>query len=167
VNFYNDFLNVTDFAEVQKRLEQGAWVYSNISNENAVGKFFMMHLTEDPFFREYIKNLIEMRTGKKFKVLRVYANGQAYGQNGEFHQDDQLPGRWTFLLYTNIIPACEIENWGGETQFKMEDGIRMQLPVPNLGIIFKSNIWHKGMGPARAVNGLRITVAWKLEEWTS
>lgn len=164
INFYNDFLNVTDFAEVQKRVDQGSWVYKNISNDNSVSKFFMMHLTDDPFFREYVKNLIEMRTGKKFNVLRVYANGQAPGQDGEFHQDDNSPNRWTFLLYTNIITPNEIESWGGETQFKTDDGIRLQLPVPNLGVLFRSTIWHKGMSPA---HGLRITVAWKLEEWTS
>ena len=167
VNFYDNFLNVTEFSEVQKRVDQGSWTYKNISTENSNSRFFMMQLTDDPFFREHIKTIIEMRTGKKFNVLRVYANGQAHGQDGEFHQDDQAPNKWTFLLYTNIIPASEIEAWGGETQFKLEDGIRLQLPVPNLGVLFRSDIWHKGMGPSRYINGLRVTVAWKLEEWIS
>jgi hypothetical protein len=110
---------------------------------------------------------IEARSGKKFKILRIYANGQVYGQDGDFHQDDTGPNTWTFLIYMNIVPANELENWGGETQFKMNDGLKIQLPVPNTGVLFRSNIFHKGMAPSNISSGLRVTVAWKLEEWIS
>jgi hypothetical protein len=164
---FDNFLHVADFAEVTRKVDCGSWKYSNTSNFNSAKKFFMMELDEDKFFSEYIKGAIEARSGKKFKLLRVYANGQVYGQDGDFHQDDPGPNTWTFLIYMNIVPANELENWGGETQFKMNDGLKIQLPLPNTGVLFRSNIFHRGMAPTSPSSGLRVTVAWKLEEWIS
>jgi len=164
---FDNFLHVADFAEASKKIEDGVWKYSNISNQISPIRFMMMELDEDKFFTEYLKGAIENRTGKKFNLIRTYANGQVHGQDGWFHQDDYRPNRWTFLLYMNVIPAQELETWGGETQFKTPDGIKIQLPIPNLGVLFKSEIWHKGMAPSKTISGLRITIAWKLEEWIS
>lgn len=164
---FDNFLHVADFAEVTNKIDNGLWKYSNISNQMSPIRFMMMDLSDDKFFSEYLKGAIENRTGKKFNLIRTYANGQVHGQDGWFHQDDYTPNKWTFLLYMNVIPAQELESWGGETQFKTPEGIKIQLPIPNLGVLFKSEIWHKGMAPSKISSGLRVTVAWKLEEWIS
>lgn len=94
------------------------------------------------------------------KLDRVYANGQSFGQDGQFHQDSPEPNTWTFLLYTNFID--DVDSWGGETQFIGNNGIVSYRPLPNNAIFFDSNILHRGLGPSRHVKEIRITVAWKM-----
>jgi hypothetical protein len=161
---FNNFLNRADFTEASRKIEEGSWTYSNVSLRKSAIRFFMMELTNDAFFRVHIKNEIENKTGKRFRLLKVYANGQVYGQDGDFHKDDIGPNKWTFLIYLNMISEAEIETWGGETQFVTQDMLRCQPPLPNLGVLFKSEIWHRGMAPSKPSNGLRVTIAWKLEE---
>lgn len=161
---YPSIFSVTDFKNIQNIVSSGQWEYKGRSLE---GKplFWHYELENNKYFTNYLKERIEQATGRKFSNLyRVYANGQAHGQDGEYHQDDTNPRAWTFLLYTNDIDEDIIEKWGGETHFKLPTGITSVLPVTNLAILFKSNIWHRGMGPSRHVDDLRITIAWKLIE---
>jgi hypothetical protein len=162
---FPNFLHVTDFQHVQDVLEKGSWKYIGRSLVEDTFSFWNMDLIHDKFFTEYLKTHIENVTRKKFRSVRsVYANGQTHGQDGSFHQDDIRPGTWTFLLYTNILNENELERWGGMTQFNLKSGIVSQLPIPNHGILFKSEIVHRGLGPAIHVSDIRKTIAWKLIE---
>jgi hypothetical protein len=164
--YYDNFLHVSDFHQVQNITMNGQWRFGTQSVNSGDGQlFWIMDLTKNEFFSDYLFNLIKMTTRRDFKLLRVYANGQTYGQNGDFHPDDTKPNRWTFLLYTNSLPPTDMDIWGGETQFKLDKMIT-QAPIPNLGILFRSDVVHRGLGPSRLVRDLRVTVAWKLEECT-
>ncbi len=101
-------------------------------------------------------NRLQTMTGRCFRLFRVYANFQTAGQNGVFHLDDASPGTFTFILYLNSFGK------GGETEFKSQDGIVVQKPIRNLGVLFDSRIEHRGKAPIG--DGTRITIAWKLEE---
>lgn len=162
---FPNFLHVTDFQHVQDVLDKGSWKYIGRSLVEDTFSFWNMDLIHDKFFTEYLKTHIENVTRKKFSMVRsVYANGQTHGQDGSFHQDDFRPGTWTFLLYTNTIKENELARWGGMTQFNLKTGIVSQLPIPNHGILFKSEIVHRGLGPAIHVSDIRKTIAWKLIE---
>jgi hypothetical protein len=161
---FPNFLSVMDFRMVQRHVENAPWSFKGFSNETQKGKFWYMDLMDMQPFREYIFGLIEKVAGRKFKLHRVYANGQAYGQDGDYHQDDTDPKSWTFILYTNDILPNEIDDWGGATLFKTDNGIMYQPPITNLGILFRSDLWHRGLAPSKHINELRRTVAWKLSE---
>jgi hypothetical protein len=161
IRHFPNFLNVLDFKKVQEHLTNSDWKFKGLSTREG-GRFWYLDLMDVGPFREYIKGLIEQAAGRKFVLNRVYANGQAYGQDGDYHQDDTDPKAWTFLLYTNDIPPDKIDEWSGMTLFKTELGIMCQPPVTNLGVLFRSDLWHKGLGPAKHIKDLRMTVAWKL-----
>jgi Rps23 Pro-64 3,4-dihydroxylase Tpa1-like proline 4-hydroxylase len=136
------------------------WSYTGFSTQNT-DRFWEFRLKEYSFFTDIFFERIQKLTNKQFILHRVYANGQTHGQCGSVHIDSDLPDRYTFLYYMN--PEWRPE-WGGSTIF-LQDGCEQQISpfFSNRGILFKSNIPHVGLDPSSHFNGLRITVAFKLE----
>jgi hypothetical protein len=166
MDYITQVLNATEFEYVvSKTLRGNEWSFGQTSNNDNQSSFpfWQLDLTNDQFFSKHFLGLLERAVGKKFDVLRIYANGQSYGQPGSIHKDDEDPNCWTFIFYVN--PEWVIE-WGGETVFSTETGMLAVTPEPNAGILFKSNIPHFGRDPSRHYNGLRVTVAFKLKERT-
>jgi hypothetical protein len=156
---YPGFVNQDEYNECFKILSaREGWAEngSSLGTPNSP-KFLYKELKDEPIFSEKLFKRIQTLTKKTFKLNRVYANGQEQGQNGEFHMDDPRDGAWTFLLYMNSFDE------GGQTEFRRDDVLMGQKAVMNLGIIFESNIEHRGMAPI-GTSETRVTVAWKLEE---
>ena len=133
----------------------------------------MMTLTDDPFFSTHLKSKIEAAANRKFSVQRVYANGQTFGQDGTYHQDDITDDSYTFCIYTNKqITAETADDIGGEFIFKLPNSdddpfSRIAVaPLYNRGILFPANYFHKGLAFNRYCKGLRISIAWKLKVQT-
>jgi len=98
----------------------------------------------------------------------VYANGQYHGLDGAWHQDAYNPGTWTFLIYLNELPDCELDMYQGTTDFKESDfAFKSIQPTSNSGLLFMSTLFHRGMGPSRFIPDMRVTLAWKLREITN
>ena len=100
---------------------------------------------------------------KNIEILRVYANGQTYGINGEIHVDNTEPGYYTVLYYA--VNDTWDKNWHGETLFyddNEEQVIAVCKPQRNSFVFFDSTIPHVGMAPNKQYNGLRVTLAFKL-----
>ena len=95
-------------------------------------------------------------------MLRQYANGHTYGQGGRPHRDDERPGTFTLLYYP--MPEWRGE-WEGETVFvdEREEVIAALKPEPNRAVFFDSRVLHCGRAPGRRFEGLRVTLAFKLE----
>ena len=156
---YDNFLHATDYKKVQNLVfNSDKWFLGNSSLE-LYPRFWKLPLDNNEYIRSLINSVLEEHN---LKILRVYANGQFYGQNGSFHQDDPSPSAWTFLLYLNDIERGEIDEWMGTTEFKTENGITSQQPIPNMGILFRSDLFHRGLAPSRMVTDMRVTLAWKL-----
>jgi predicted 2-oxoglutarate/Fe(II)-dependent dioxygenase YbiX len=158
IDRYINFLDVNDFSKISIQKSKN-WELGGVSKNNGK-KFWYLDLTPDPFYSEYLKCKIEKTVNGRLDLLRVYANGQTYGQDGQFHQDAEEPGHFTFLLYTNLIE--DLDSWGGETQFRMGQFLRSYQPLSNSALFFNSNLWHRGLGPSRdARDTMRVTIAWK------
>ena len=112
----------------------------------------------------HIFHKIESYFKKKFTLDNVYANGQTYGQDGIYHTDDDNDDAYTFLLYISGITSDNVHIVDGYTLFKDDDKVVCIEPILNRGVLFKSNILHKGMGPSRSANMLRVSIAFKLRE---
>jgi hypothetical protein len=155
-----NFTSPEEWNTIQTNMPMAPWILqgnSTLGEDN--DKFWYTDLSHNEFFT---CTLFERIPNGPWILERVYANGQTFGQNGKFHQDSTNPRCWTFLLYTNPIEPNIINEWGGQTEFETNDGRLSQIPEPNLGILFKSDIFHRGFGPSKKVSGLRITIAWKL-----
>ena len=163
VDQFENFLTIPEFNKISTVLfTSPSWQFSGKSGTGP-GKFWFMNLIDDSYFSQTLFERIKEKTGLKLRLDRVYANGQSFGQNGDFHQDSTEPNAVTFILYMNEIPDTDLDLWGGETQFRKDDfKILSYQPRTNKGIIFPSSLWHRGLGPSRHVAEMRITVAWKL-----
>ena len=144
----------------QKTIYSDKWSFSGRSNVNGT-IFWYLNLSEDEFFNTYLFSLILKATGKEFKLLRVYANGQTFGQNGGIHSDSEYNDEYTFLYYVNSFWHPQ---WGGNTVFLDDDKTFIQPFKPNLGILFSAVTPHYGECPSRDCCDLRVTVAYKLKE---
>jgi Rps23 Pro-64 3,4-dihydroxylase Tpa1-like proline 4-hydroxylase len=157
---YQNFLTIGDFGKVKSIIQEGQWTLKGKSLDNGL-KFWFMDLIGNPYFSEYLVNKIASLTNFKLKLVRVYANGQTFGQNGSFHQDAEEENAVTAVLYMNEIDETVLDEWGGETQFRFNGDIVACQPLTNSLIIFKSNIFHRGLAPSRFSPDMRVTIAWK------
>ena len=168
IKIYDQFLTSDELKICHQITSEHRWEYGHTSGQIGIyTPFWYMELIHNEFLKENIKHKIENITNKKFKVNRLYANGQTYGQNGSFHQDDTSEKSYTFCLYISPMDENIIDNIEGYIQFKIPEinPFIVELePLCNRGILFPSNYFHRGNAFSRYVPNLRICIAWKLEE---
>lgn len=150
---------------------------------NRKNRFWHMdNLHEEEYFSNYLFQIIQSKLKINTKITRIYANGQTAGQNGFTHSDSFNNDRVTFLYYPNMEWKF---NWGGHLTFldimnesedesdRIEEEIMdsTYFPVttnsityvPNRAILFPGNIWHYAHPPHRTFDGLRVSLAYKLQ----
>ena len=169
IKIYDQFLLPDELKMCRQITSDHVWEYGHSSGQlNTMSTpFWYMELLHNQLLKETIKNKIEKITNKKFKINRLYANGQTYGQNGSFHQDDTSNNSYTFCLYISPVEDNMIDDIGGYIQFKIPEinPFIVELePLSNRGVLFPSNYFHKGNAFSRYVPNIRICIAWKLEE---
>lgn len=160
---YYDILSSDEYEICKKIINNSFWKYGHTSNLESPHKFWITPLLEKHnFFSEKFLNKIEELTNYKFKIHRIYGNGQTFGQEGEWHRDSLDEDDYTFLYYFNEGNTDLI----GNTYFGDSNNILKDIckPVFNSGILFKSNITHRGTSPNINFNNLRITIAFKLKK---
>jgi len=167
IKVHNNFLNGDDLEKCKQIIKDGKWEYGhNSDNNNKMNTpFFYMDLKQNIFFNTYLKEKIETVLGLKLYVDRVYANGQTFGLDGCFHQDNTEPNTITFCLYISPIPNDIIGDIGGHIYFKVPNIEHFTLalePQYNRGVSFPSSFFHKGAAFNRYIKNMRICVAWKL-----
>ncbi len=167
INIYDDFLTSQDIKECLNIVQKPEWKFGQFSDDRIiVTPFWYMELIHNNFLKDIIKEKIEYVTKKKFNVMRLYANGQTYGQDGGFHQDDVSQDTYTFCLYCTEISLDMTELVGGHIEFilpESQHSINIKT-IFNRGIFFPSHYFHRGIAFNRYVSDLRICIAWKLKE---
>ena len=164
LELYDNVMTKDDFERCEKLIHDGGWKFTGHSNDDSVLKFWFMDLTSDSFFTEVFFEHIQAFTKRKFKLENVYANGQTYGLDGDFHKDADHDNAYTFLYYVSDVNSDNVDQVGGYTQFKINDEVTCVEPLINRGVLFKSNIVHRGLAPSRLSGMLRVTIAFKLTE---
>ena len=171
IEFFPDILPKYENLALYDKLLGSPFRFKNISNapvdKNSTNRgagedefwFWVMDLMDDPYYTSHFFNIIQKVTNRKFELVKLHANGQTYGQNGNWHTDQD--DGYTFIYYVNSLWDPK---WGGSTVLINEEQIVVQPFIPNAGILFKSNLMHLGSEPTRHFNGLRITIAYLLQE---
>jgi hypothetical protein len=147
------------------------------SNSESRKLFWMLRVEHDRFFTEECFNSVKNIIGDNYIIKQVYFNAQAACQSTDPHLDSESEDDYTFLYYANT--TWDIK-WGGQTSFIngyydekssqlkrfSGDSNKMRtisyMPVPNSALFFPSNILHFASGPDRQMDGLRLTLAYKL-----
>jgi hypothetical protein len=162
IKIIKNFLNDEEFSTTVDIMNKSSWKFSATSR-NTGFTFWNIDLMSHTYYISTIVNKINRITGKTYQVLRVYANGQTYGQDGGFHPDSDSDNCYTLLIYISEIGPHNIDTIGGFTQFKTIDGQVLNInPYQNNAVLFKSKILHRGLAPSRESGMLRITFAFKL-----
>jgi hypothetical protein len=176
IYIFDNFLTCEELQRCADAVKRPLWSFGQRSLESPISTpFWMMMLTDDPFFSTHLKSKIETAANLKFLVERIYANGQTFGQDGTFHQDNITDDSYTFCIYTNKqITAETADDIGGEFVFKIPNHkiddpfSRIAVsPLYNRGILFPAAYLHKGLAFNRFCKGLRISIAWKLNVQTT
>ena len=161
INFYSDIFEVDQIETISDTLKRPNWEFWHTSNPESNNFFWYMNLSNDKFFTENLFSQIKKVTDKNLSIERVYANGQTFGLDGEFHIDDEDENSYTFLYYP--VKDWHLA-WRGETVIVDEEGnIHTIYPRPNCAIMFPSNWVHCGRSPSKHFSDLRITIAYKLK----
>jgi len=166
-NTVEEFDNVFSDKEtkiIYKKVDVPRWRFGHAGIPNSYRKFWHLDLTSDPFFSTELFEKIQIRIMAKCKLSRVFANGQTYGQDGDWHQDRVDKDNYTFVYYANSSWKPE---WGGETDFQIDNKIQSYSPEVNKGIFFPGFITHRGLAPSRDCYALRVTIAYQCSvlEW--
>lgn len=167
----DNFLDEEEIKKAVDIIEKKSWQFGHVSNggkkpDLIETPFWSTNLNEDEFFSVYLKEVIERHFQRKFKLDRVYANGQTFGQDGTFHTDNDKENTFSFCLYLGRVDKKYTEIAGGYIYFKLP-GNKFDIcyePLFNRGLLFPSNYLHKSTSYSRYVMNMRICVAWKMEE---
>jgi hypothetical protein len=161
IKVVDNFLNQEELMEAHRIIETKGWYFSEESNKRGLS-FWSMNLMNEDFFTCKMVQKIKDAFDVKLKLNKVYANGQTFGLDGSYHTDSRYEDDYTFLLYLSEIKAKNVDVVGGHTQFKIDDTIKTVEPIYNRGVLFKSNILHRGLAPSRLSGILRISIAFKM-----
>lgn len=161
---FKDILTPAEHKQCMDYLNQRKWSFDNSGDDKFPLCWSMWDLEEHGFFSTQFLQRIEELMECRYDALRIYANGQSYGLDGEFHTDSNFSYEHTFLYYPTQLDPLEVYEYGGETQFVQDDGqIHHVYPFTNTGVCFDGRIWHRGMGPNRFTRKLRMSIAFKLQ----
>jgi hypothetical protein len=168
IHVHDNFLCKEDLKIALSIIKEKKWSWGHMSKgtDPIETPFWNTDLIFDDFFSVHLKELIEKYFLKNFKLIRVYANGQTFGQDGVYHKDSEEDNTYTFVLYLSNISKDYIETAGGHIFFKFpdKDFKICYEPIMNRGILFPSNYLHKSTSFCRYVMDMRICVAFKLIE---
>ena len=165
----DDFLTKDELDNCTYIIETMKWDFGHGSNSFTSDTdviYWNRDLIDNEYLSIYILKIIEKSFSKKFKINRLYANGQSFGQNGSFHFDDLTPNCYTFCLYLTDIAKEYIDIAEGYLYFSLPEHLHKICYEPkyNRGILFPSHYIHKANAFSRYIFDLRVVIAWKLEE---
>ena len=168
IQVIDNFLKDEELDKIVNIIKKMDWVYGEVSNgiETKDTPFFKIDLSGEKFISEELLFKIEKQFNRKFKINRVYVNGQVFGQDGSYHIDDKDDKCYTFCLYIHKINNEDIESYGGNLLIKLMNEKKHIFiePLFNRGVLFPSFYLHKGMAFNRYNSNMRISIAWKLQE---
>ena len=149
-----NFLNKDEQQELELLIKHGKWDLSNYSFTKDVDRvFWSMPLFNQPCINIFQKK-IENGINQKIKINRIRANGQAHGQCGSWHVDNNQPRSFTLVYFPYEWPP----EYGGHLLIKSEEIISI-LPEFNKAVIFNSNLHHVGLEPTVHCKTQRVSVA--------
>ena len=159
ITVYTGVFSKEEQAYIQSTLASSRWQFGHASRLDSPNLFWWMDLEQDTVFTDHLFGKIQKLLKDGFKLERVYANGQTFGQDGDWHKDSDDPDAYTFLYYANNGWDTR---WRGETVFQIKNKTVSYTPDVNKAIFFPGTVYHYASSPSREFHGLRMTVAFKL-----
>lgn len=162
---HDNFISKDECSHIMELIEDIPWFFGKTTFKHAKNNdfeymFWMKSIHNKSYFSNYIFQRIQNLLQMKFRVLRIYVNGQNYGQDGQFHTDDDREKTYTAIMY---LSDCD-SDFGGFTQFKISNNITCIEPLFGRLIVFRSDVVHRALAPFRAGgHQLRLVLVYKLQ----
>ena len=147
---------------------QGHWRFGQKSNNDTIYPMWLQHFY-DTWKDEWAVDNADLKElarawnvliGEEYKMVRIMLSGNTFGQDGDVHDDWQVPGEsLTGVLYLNTKWE---DNWGGETVvYDRENPDYLEISKVKAGklIVFDGSNPHIGKGPQRNCGELRSIIA--------
>jgi len=156
-HFISKIENFLTEEEYQLTQENKQWIIqsSTYDKNDTHGFLFSRVEIDDPRYVKISDRIKESFGLQKYNLIKAYYNGQWFGRDGEFHEDDSEK---TVLIYTQRWKA----EWGGFTHFIPEFQKHVIIPpITNSAICFDGYIPHKSYAFSEQFAPMRITLAFK------
>ena len=172
----DDVFSNEDVLLINKYFKENNWKCLCIKDDNVIRAYNMkneldrpywrLELIDDDFFNNYLKKLIEYKLieyklNENYITERIYAVSQTNQQNSNYHVDNNKKDDFTFCYYINDDYE-KIDEGFFYIKIPNKKHIVCIEPENNRGIIFPSNIVHKGSSFNN--NNIRICITWKFKK---
>jgi len=154
-----NFLDEKELMLLNTEIEKGKWELGGTSNSKEVNPLFWYKdiINTDAFV--LIHNKLKVGLGLNLKIVRLYINGQAHGQCGDWHKDIEEGINCFTLVY---FFKKWLPEYGGHLLIREADGkVNSYLPEFNKGIILDSTLEHMGLEPTMHCKTQRESLACK------
>lgn len=163
VQVNNDFMTRDEINTWLEAIDRSGWVYNGATSEHSI-RIWRSELYHEKVLIE--KLLAKFPEEWDFEVLQCFANGQTFGQNGEFHTDAEGDEYYTLLVYLSDINDGNYSFIRAHTELAHDgewgEKVEQIEPYRGRSLLFKSNILHRGCAPTWHTDMLRISLALKL-----
>jgi hypothetical protein len=180
INVIDKFFNEEIFEKICEIIKDLNWECGCSTRDNqdrySAYSYWSHCLTNNDFFSITLKNEIEKKFNRMFKVIRINALCQTFGHDATYHTDHSSKNKLlfndgqdfnsfevTFCLYLNFFNDENIETTDGNIYFKVpnEKYILCSEPINNRGVLFPAYVIHKPISYNRSNKERRICITWK------
>ena len=158
IEIVNNFFSEEELNILNKEIALGNW---NLQGSSTSKPFNPMFWFKDIFQTQATDLYTEkLQRGLGYKIIidRLYVNGQAHGQCGDWHTDVS-PGSLNCFTVVHFFQEWQPE-FGGHLLIK-SNPVTSIIPEFNKAVIFDSTVEHMGMEPTSHCKTQRESIACK------
>ena len=160
IKILDNVFNEDEFVSINHHLQEPKWSFTGGgTNDDGDFKSFFWHMNDlekNNYFLSLYEKLVNHLELKNTSIARIYANGQTAGQSGVPHKDD---GDLTILYF----PTPWKHHYGGHLNFIENNNLKSVIEYKtNRLVVFPAKTIHYASPPERQYDGLRISLAFKV-----
>ena len=159
---WKNFLTPWEKNIITTDFENCKWELTGLSqNRPDTRMFWFKDMFECGATKNLLKEKVELHLGRLIEPTRLYANGQAHSQCGQFHTDvpPEQPGTFGSLVY--YYNDEWLPEYGGHIMIKEGEKVHSYWPEANSAILFNSQWWHCPLEPTTFCRTQRVSIAFK------
>jgi hypothetical protein len=158
IEIIDNFFTADDLNVLISEVEKGQWQLHGSSVKKPYNPVFWFKDIIDTKATSLFAASIQRGIGHKIIIDRLYVNGQAHGQCGDWHTDVE-PKSLNCFTIVYFFKKWQPE-YGGHLLIKT-DPVTSILPEYNKAVLFDSTIEHMGMEPTVHCKTQRESIACK------
>lgn len=160
VHELHDLLAAEEVFQLSRYLKQGNWILHGYATNPESKVFWKKNILHTPAKYLFL-NIIQKLINNPVEINELYVNGQAHGQCGNWHMDQQpdtpeIRNDGTLVYFPNEWQPI----FGGHLMIDTGDIISI-LPEYNKGVLFNSSFLHVGLEPTCYCKDQRESIACK------